>query len=97
MQRKSEGETPAEITQNYKDMGRKPNDGRGRLGGRAKGTPNKDTAQTFEEWQAATLSENRRKFKQAMRESDSDNALLAYALLSLADAIRGRVEERGTR
>jgi len=73
-------------------MARQKNDGRGRLGGRAKGTPNKNTVQTFEEWQAETLSENRQKFKKAISESESDNALLAYAVLSLAEAIRKNTE-----
>lgn len=73
-------------------MGRKPNDGRGRLGGRAKGTPNKETTLTPQEWQTLTLSENRRKFKEAMSKSESDNALIAYAILSLAEAIRNNTE-----
>lgn len=40
-------------------MGRKKNDGRGRLGGRAKGTPNKATS-TFKEWLEGLLDDNRK-------------------------------------
>lgn len=37
---------------------RQKNDGRGRLGGRAKGTPNKTTA-TVKEWLASLIDKNR--------------------------------------
>ena len=40
-------------------MGRQKNDGRGRLGGRAKGTPNKATS-TFKEWLEWLLNDNRK-------------------------------------
>ena len=47
---------------------------------------------SVQELQAVTLSENRRKFKEKMKQSDSDNALIAYAILSLAEAIRNNTE-----
>jgi hypothetical protein len=72
-------------------MARQKNDGRGRLGGRAKGTPNKP-ALSVQEWAAGMLNGNRRKFEQAMKDNDSDNVLVAYAVLSLAEAVRAQTE-----
>jgi len=71
-------------------MARQKNDGRGRLGGRAKGTPNRTV--TVQEWAAGMLNGNRKKFEQAMKDSDSDSALVAYAVLSLAEAVRAQTE-----
>lgn len=43
-------------------MGRKKNDGKGRLGGRAKGTPNKISG-TVKEWLQAVIDNNREQFE----------------------------------
>lgn len=48
-------------------MGRKKSDGRGRLGGRKKGTPNKITGD-LKEWVSDLLNENRRQFESDLRE-----------------------------
>lgn len=44
-------------------MGRQRNDGRGRLGGRQKGTPNRVTA-TLKEWLADLLDRNRERIEE---------------------------------
>ena len=44
-------------------MTRQKNDGRGRLGGRQKGTPNKVTA-TLREWVADLLDRNRERIEE---------------------------------
>lgn len=38
------------------------------------------------------LNGNRKKFEQAMKDNDSDSALVAYAVLSLAEAVREQTE-----
>lgn len=43
-------------------MGRKKNDGKGRLGGRTKGTPNKVSG-TVKEWLQAVIDNNRERFE----------------------------------
>lgn len=43
-------------------MGRKKDDGKGRLGGRAKGTPNKISG-TVKEWLQAVIDNNRGRFE----------------------------------
>lgn len=43
-------------------MGRKKDDGKGRLGGRAKGTPNKISG-TVKEWLQAVIDNNREQFE----------------------------------
>ena len=48
-------------------MGRKKSDGRGRLGGRKKGTPNKITGD-LKEWVSDLLNDNRRQFESDLRE-----------------------------
>ena len=48
-------------------MARPKNDGRGRLGGRAKGTPNKSTAD-LKNWLSGVLNENRNQFERDLRE-----------------------------
>lgn len=48
-------------------MGRKAQDGRGRLGGRKKGTPNKITGD-LKSWVNDLLDNNRRQFEQDLRE-----------------------------
>lgn len=47
-------------------MPRKKNDGLGRLGGRAKGTPNKVTA-TVKEWLIALIDKNRRQVERDLK------------------------------
>lgn len=46
-------------------MAREKNDGKGRLGGRSKGTPNKATAD-IKQWVASILEDGRDKFMQSM-------------------------------
>ena len=48
-------------------MGRQKNDGRGRLGGRKKGTPNKSTSD-LKQWLSGVLNENRNQFEKDLRE-----------------------------
>ena len=48
-------------------MGRQKNDGRGRLGGRKKGTPNKSTSD-LKNWLSGVLNENRNQFEKDLRE-----------------------------
>ena len=43
-------------------MGRTKNDGRGRIGGRAKGTPNKPL-EPLTEWAAGVINRNRARFE----------------------------------
>lgn len=47
-------------------MPRKANDGRGRLGGRAKGTPNKSTSD-LKNWLSGVLNENRNQFEKDLK------------------------------
>jgi len=48
-------------------MSRQANDGRGRLGGRAKGTPNAPQ-EPLGEWLRGLVNRNRRKFEQDLKE-----------------------------
>ena len=48
-------------------MGRQKQDGRGRLGGRKKGTPNKVNGD-LKEWVSDLLNNNRRQFEEDLRE-----------------------------
>ena len=48
-------------------MGRQKQDGRGRLGGRKKGTPNKITGD-LKEWVSDLLNTNRRQFEEDLKE-----------------------------
>ena len=47
-------------------MPRKANDGRGRLGGRKKGTPNKSTAD-LKNWLSGVLNDNRNQFEKDLK------------------------------
>jgi len=47
-------------------MARAKNDGRGRLGGRAKGTPNKTTS-TVKEWLTALVDNNRKQIEKDLK------------------------------
>ena len=66
-------------------MGRKPNDGRGRLGGRAKGTPNKPTT-PVQEWLGDLLNKHRAEFETELA-TGGEKAPTVYAALILAKAI----------
>lgn len=69
-------------------MGRTVNDGRGRLGGRAKGTPNKPQA-SFGVWAEGVLSKNRRYIEnQVNTPSNSGAAALLSALVVAASIDR---------
>lgn len=51
-------------------MGRKKGDGKGRLGGRTKGTPNKVTG-TVKEWIASIIDGNRQQFEEDLTKLDA--------------------------
>ena len=51
---------------NQKNMSRQKNDGRGRIGGRAKGTPNKTTS-TVKEWLTKLIQDNRQQVEDDLR------------------------------
>lgn len=73
-----------------KNMGRKPNDGRGRLGGRAKGTPNKPTT-PVQEWLDNLLNQHRASFERELQ-TMGENAPMVYAALLLTSAIKSNTE-----
>lgn len=50
-------------------MGRTKNDGRGRIGGRAKGTPNKPI-EPLNEWAAGVINRNRARFEKDLDEME---------------------------
>lgn len=56
-------------------MARQKNDGRGRLGGRAKGTPNKVSA-TAKEWLSALIDKNRRQIERDIKQLDPKERLI---------------------
>lgn len=56
-------------------MARQKNDGKGRIGGRAKGTPNKITS-TFREYLTALLNENRKQIEADLKALDPKERLL---------------------
>lgn len=52
-------------------MGRTKNDGRGRIGGRAKGTPNKPKPiEPLNEWAAGVINRNRARFEKDLEEME---------------------------
>ena len=51
-------------------MPRKKNDGRGRLGGRAKGTPNKVSAE-LKDWLACILNNGKERFERDIEQLDT--------------------------
>lgn len=55
-------------------MARQKNDGKGRLGGRSKGTPNKVTA-TAKEWLAALIDKNRRQIERDLKQLEPKERL----------------------
>ncbi len=61
-------------------MARTKNDGRGRLGGRAKGTPNKAT-KNIREWVAGVLDEGRDKFVEHLNGLDPQEYVRVFLRL----------------
>lgn len=61
-------------------MPRKKNDGRGRLGGRAKGTPNKVSAE-LKDWLASILHNGRERFESDIESLDSSERVRVYMSL----------------
>lgn len=67
-------------------MGRTVNDGRGRLGGRAKGTPNKPQA-SFGVWAEGLLSKNRRFIESQVNAPTAPGAAALLSALVVAASI----------
>lgn len=68
-------------------MGRQVNDGRGRLGGRQKGTANKPLA-PLNDWINGVLNKNRSVIEREMQLSPwGDRSILLFSALSIAAAI----------
>jgi len=59
---------------------REKNDGRGRIGGRQKGTPNK-TTRTVREWIANILNENQEQFRRDLKLLEPDERVRAITAL----------------
>lgn len=59
-------------------MARQKNDGRGRLGGRAKGTPNKTTS-SIRDWLTKLVNKNKRQIQQDLDALDPKSRLEALA------------------
>lgn len=63
----SSGTEESRVSHQYNiSMPRKKNDGRGRLGGRSKGTPNKSTSD-LRKWLSEVLNENRNQFEKDLK------------------------------
>lgn len=58
-------------------MARQRNDGRGRLGGRKAGTPNKTTKEV-KEWISALLGDNRARFEQSLTNVAPEDFIKTY-------------------
>ena len=81
-------------------MARQPNDGRGRLGGRSKGTPNKSTAE-LREWVQKLVQSNMAQVKRDLKELEPKERLdvierLMRYVLPRQQAITAEVEEANT-
>ena len=61
-------------------MPRKKNDGRGRLGGRAKGTPNKVSAE-LKDWLASILNNGKERFERDIEQLDASERVRVYMSL----------------
>lgn len=61
-------------------MPRAKNDGRGRLGGRAKGTPNKTTS-TAKEWLTELVDKNRKQIEKDLKGMDPAERVKVFAQL----------------
>lgn len=78
-------------------MSRSKNDGRGRLGGREKGTPNKLTAD-LKTWIAEILDDGRAKFVESLNDLESSEYIRVYTsllnyVIPKKQAISGEVSE----
>ncbi len=78
-------------------MSRSRNDGRGRLGGREKGTPNKLTAD-MKTWIAEILNDGRGRFVDSLNDLESSEYIRVYTgllnyVIPKKQAISGEVEE----
>lgn len=78
-------------------MSRTKNDGRGRLGGREKGTPNKLTAD-LKTWIAEILDDGRAKFVESLNDLESSEYIRVYTsllnyVIPKQQAVCGEVEE----
>ena len=61
-------------------MARPKNDGRGRLGGRAKGTPNKTTS-TVKEWLTQLVDDNRGQIEKDLQAMEPADRVKLFAIL----------------
>ena len=61
-------------------MPRQKNDGRGRMGGRAKGTPNKATS-TVKEWLSQLLDTNRKQIEKDLKSMEPEERVKIFAQL----------------
>lgn len=61
-------------------MARSKNDGRGRIGGRSKGTPNKTTS-TVKEWLTKLIDKNRRQIEDDLTRLDPADRVRVFASL----------------
>ena len=61
-------------------MPRKKNGGRGRLGGRAKGTPNKVSAE-LKDWLACILNDGKERFERDIEQLDPSERVRVYMSL----------------
>lgn len=69
-------------------MGRLPNDGRGRIGGRAKGTPNKPQA-PLPVWVSGLIDKHRNNIEKALAAPWTPEASNLLAALMVVGAIQG--------
>ncbi len=68
-------------------MGRLPNDGRGRIGGRAKGTPNKPK-EPLPVWVAGLIDKNRNRIERVLESPWTPEATAFLSALMVASAIQ---------
>lgn len=61
-------------------MARQKNDGRGRMGGRKKGTPNKTTS-TVKEWLTELVDKNRKQIEKDLKRMDPAERVKVFAQL----------------
>ncbi len=69
-------------------MGRLPNDGRGRIGGRAKGTPNKPQA-PLPVWVSGLIDKHRNRIEQTLATPWTPEATNLLSALMVVGAIQG--------
>ena len=68
-------------------MGRLPNDGRGRIGGRAKGTPNKPK-EPLPVWVSGLIDKNRNRIEHVLESPWTPEATAFLSALMVASAIQ---------